>query len=929
MQLKIKQLLLASLLGAVAGGSKTTVSPIYGVDAAAADFAQGAERILSFALAKSEDKPDVVARAIQSKLIVNPKLDTKGELTDGSVIEAEVTVPEGSTFVKVRTLLGDHQAITELSEVIGGESYKIRYTKSGNGWIADRQSVVSLVPRLGRDGIPAMQQAIDIADALTILTERVVPNAVDTALTNATGFAPIATFVEKASAGTFTPARGALADAIVNTAAGSGVAVGTAATLIRLPYNAWSDAVIYRLVDRDIIPAGTTFAELMTSRFLIKQVVKFALEVIGLDSEQVAWSLNNIKWDTSTFIVDTDHYYSAEVPGVSADLFAKAKSVYDKVMKIVPGITHTGATAANTVDANTTLDLTELAASASLGRVTAESTSTRDKAIYKTVGECLAEREATADAATAPYVWIMAPLASASILDPKAVNLASNNLTLNQALGLGGKLTYNGKAVITDVTAIDWSDVGQTLVAGQTVILKGDANVYAKVPAAQQTAIANEAEAIRKQSKDMFVIINTDGSKTTEPSSFGSEGTVATYYLKEGQAVVYQKAGKTYIKFFDPKAQETKIVVTYESKDREKVVDTNYVGFTAGDDVTSGLKGTNAEHLGKIGVPAAMAPLTLDAYLKSIQKTQAEYGALSIEKQHEIDVAFVAAKLAHAKRFADLSADARAVLSKLSVADQEILLQKLLSKTDGSQDVVVVIDSMKPALEELGPKVIGEVNALKDVPLFDTITKEQLVATIKKTASGANLADDKLTAAAEKAIKARDDAKKDVEAKKAALVTKATEANKAVKGADAAFIKLANDAGVDLADALNKVKAGTPQQAAALVKGVSDTLGVQIDNGGYNTGGKSSADFIKANLDKVGLKVQAQAGGPAEEKPAAGAYKIAAVGAKAGTDDASTAGLSQAQLDAGWRKTSTGKTALFAGLVVKSDAASASTGATA
>ena len=46
----------------------------------------------------------------------------------------------------------------------------------------------------------------------------------------------------------------------------------------------------------------------------------------------------------------------------------------------------------NTVDANTTLDLTELAASASLGRVTAESTSTRDKAIYKTVGECLAER---------------------------------------------------------------------------------------------------------------------------------------------------------------------------------------------------------------------------------------------------------------------------------------------------------------------------------------------------------------------------------------------------------------------------------------------------------------------------------------------------------------------------------------------------------
>ena len=53
MQLKIKQLLLASLLGAVAGGSKTTVSPIYGVDAAAADFAQGAERILSFALAKS------------------------------------------------------------------------------------------------------------------------------------------------------------------------------------------------------------------------------------------------------------------------------------------------------------------------------------------------------------------------------------------------------------------------------------------------------------------------------------------------------------------------------------------------------------------------------------------------------------------------------------------------------------------------------------------------------------------------------------------------------------------------------------------------------------------------------------------------------------------------------------------------------------
>ena len=66
----------------------------------------------------------------------------------------------------------------------------------------------------------------------------------------------------------------------------------------------------------------------------------------------------------------------------------------------------------------------------------------------------------------------MAPLASASILDPKAVNLASNNLTLNQALGLGGKLTYNGKAVITDVTAIDWSDVGQTLVAGQTVILR-------------------------------------------------------------------------------------------------------------------------------------------------------------------------------------------------------------------------------------------------------------------------------------------------------------------------------------------------------------------------------------------------------------------------------------------------------------------------
>ena len=93
---------------------------------------------------------------------------------------------------------------------------------------------------------------------------------------------------------------------------------------------------------------------------------------------------------------------------------------------------------------------------------------------------------------------------------------------------------------------------------------------------------------------------------------------------------MYQKAGKTYIKFFDPKAQETKIVVTYESK-IEKVVDTNYVGFTAGDDVTSGLKGTNAEHLGKIGVPAAMAPLTLDAYLKSIQKTQAEYGALSIE----------------------------------------------------------------------------------------------------------------------------------------------------------------------------------------------------------------------------------------------------------------------------------------------------------
>ena len=59
--------------------------------------------------------------------------------------------------------------------------------------------------------------------------------------------------------------------------------------------------LFYRLVDRDIIYLRAPFAELMTSRFLIKQVVKFALEVIGLDSEQVAWSLNNIKWDTSTF----------------------------------------------------------------------------------------------------------------------------------------------------------------------------------------------------------------------------------------------------------------------------------------------------------------------------------------------------------------------------------------------------------------------------------------------------------------------------------------------------------------------------------------------------------------------------------------------------------------------------------------------------
>lgn len=893
MQLKIKQLLLVSLLGM--GAAVTSTSKI-GVHQESSEYSYGSSGLFSRVEVESDSiktrkAPTIIVQAVNDDDII----------LDNSRIVSSLTVPADATKADILTLLGDSKIDTSLAgQFEQGKTYSAIYKRVDGRWTMGEDSVVESQRMFGVAGVPAIEQAKRFIALYALSREALIPTAPLAAVNAAANvYGPILKFSSDTLA-PVAPTAGANRLSLMFATAATAGAAATHPVYTATNFGEFATAI---LSDADIIEYNNLngILRLSQSKNAVKDLIRATLHQIGLTESEISNCLKLTTFATSAPGAGADaiSYNIANINGVPAELLTRAEALYGELIKLVPGLTPTGAPA-NAVAVDTPVDLSEFFASAMIEEAAA------DSAEFKAFGPCWTVRK-DSGAAKPGYLWDNITAPNATLRDVRTSSTEVQGLSMADALSLGStnaKITYFGKTATADIKKFDPLTHGTTKLEGK-ITIAAEASPFVNTPQEQQLALKAQVEVLKNAASDFgVVIVNADGSIANAATKLSENGTQATYALTGDQLAIIKSDGKLMIYKINPNvAGLSYVVVSYKDNTRKEITaiaQTSLVDMAG--NLIKGIQDTAAASLGQTGTPSLSADLTLADYLKTRTPamTQEQYNALPAVEQKKVDVDFANAALAQANAIASLTPEQKNLLnainkSNMSEEVKQFLRASVLSPVGTPDSTAVVPTTMEAALAALGPKVVGELNALKDSVLFTSATAAQIVAELKKTSTGASLDDDKLTAAATAAIKARDAATADVTAKKQAEIDKATEANKNIAMNDV-FRGMVNNAGIAIPVVKTAFDSAATKQKDNIMNMLMQKLGVTADRA-LIPAGVTAESFISQNLASIGFAQPGSVQPPVQP----GATPVAPKGAQAGTKDPSIGSLNQNQLDAGIR----------------------------